>query len=215
MTSLHDKKVANQKMAKEIQTLAQQDLLPNISNKLEEVSKYIEKSFKNSEEKKGLTATKIYNIIASRSVVDIASPYDKSYTPQELAVAFNYYVKMMADINEYVSMPPDKSSFCLLLGICDDTYDNYLQDPERCDVMKMVETYIKGAKLTSAQLGETKEISTIFELKSRHGLVEAQAPTTIIHEKKLDVEDIRSQLAEMKRGKITEARYEEKGEGNE
>ena len=63
---------------------------------------------------------------------------------------------------------------------------------------------------TQAQLGELKEISTIFDLKSQHGFVEAQAPTTIIHEKKIDVEDIRSQLMELKRGKAIEMDYEEK-----
>lgn len=207
---VHNAKVKNQQIVQAIQEQAKENLLPTIANKCEEVSKYIEEKLKGYSEAKGLTTTEIFNVIANRSIADIATITNKGYTPQELAIAFNYYVQMMTEINKYTAMPPSKSTFCLMLGISLVTYNNYLQDPERSEVMNMVETYITGVKLTSAQLGETKEISTIFDLKAQHGFVEVQAPTTIIHEKKIDVEDIRSQLAELRRGKAQDAEYEEK-----
>lgn len=209
---LHKDKVKNQDIVREIQLQAQKDLLPNVATKCAEVANYIAEKFADREESKGLTSTEIFNVIANRSISDLATITNKGYTPQELGIALNYYIKMMAEINKYTPMPPSKSTFCLMLGISTVAYNNYLQDPEKSEIMNMVETYITGAKLTSAQLGEIKEISTMFDLKSQHGFVEAQAPTTIIHEKRVDVEDIRTQLAEMRKGRIKEADYEEKKE---
>lgn len=210
--AIHNKKVENQKIVEKIQKQAQENLLPNVALKCAEVADYIAEKFSEDKERKGLTSTEIFNVIANRSISDLATITNKGYTPQELAIALNYYIKMMAEINKYTPMPPSKSTFCLMLGISTVAYNNYLQDPEKSDVMNMVETYITGAKLTSAQLGEIKEISTMFDLKSQHGFVEAQAPTTIIHERKVDVEDIRSQLAEMRKGRVAEAEFEEKKE---
>lgn len=206
---IHKEKVANQKIVEAIQEQAKENLLPNIANKCMEVSDFIQKQLANHEDSKGLSSAQIFNVIANRSISDISCITNKGYTPQELGVAFNYYVQMITEINKYTAMPPSKSSFCLMLGISLVTYNNYLVDPEKSEIMNMIETYITGMKLTAAQLGELKEISTIFDLKAQHGFVETQAPTTIIHEKKIDVEDIRNQLAELRRGKSTEAEYEE------
>lgn len=207
--TLHKKKIANQDIVRDIQKVTQENLLPNIKSKAEEVSKYIEKECQNINNSNGLTSTKIFDIITSRSTSDIATAGSKSYTPQELAIALNIYIKMMSDINKYVKTPPSKSSFCLLLGIGKETYNNYMADPERSNIMDIIETYITGSKLSAAQTGELREISTMFELKASHGFVEAQSPIIIKHEKKTDIDDIRNQLQEMKKGRIVEADYEE------
>ncbi len=205
----HAKKVANQDIVKDIQKATKDNLLPAIREKAEEVSKYIEKEISKIRESGGLTSAQIFDVITSRSVSDIATVGSKSYTAQELAIALNIYVKMMSEINKYVKMPPSKSSFCLLLGIGTETYNNYLVDPEKSNIMNVIDTYITGAKLTSAQVGELREISTMFELKASHGFVEAQNPVVIKHEKKADIEDIRNQLKEIKQGKVIDAEYEE------
>lgn len=205
---VHKKKTDNQDIAKSIQEKAQKNLLPNIQNKAMEVAEFIANEFEG--ETKGLTATQVFNVIANRSISDIASITNKAFTPQELGIALNIYIQMMSEINKYIKMPPSKNTFCLLLGISTSTYNNYLQDPEKIEIMNIIETYITGIKLTSAELGELKEISTMFDLKSQHGFVEAQAPITIQHERKLDIDDIRSQLREIKSGRVIEAEYEEK-----
>lgn len=207
--TLHKKKIANQDIVRDIQKVTQENLLPNVKQKAQEVSEYIEKESKKINNSEGLTSTQIFDIITSRSVSDIATAGSKSYTPQELAIALNIYIKMMSDINKYVKTPPSKSSFCLLLGIGKETYNNYMSDPERANIMDIIDTYITGSKLSSAQTGELREISTMFELKASHGFVEAQSPVVIKHETKVDIDDIRSQLQEMKRGRVTEAQYEE------
>ena len=206
---IHKKKIANQDIVRDIQKATKDNLLPAIKEKAEEVSKYIEKEVSKINESGGLTSAQIFDVITSRSVSDIATVGNKTYTAQELAIALNIYVKMMSEINKYVKMPPSKSSFCLLLGIGTDTYNSYLVDPEKCNIMNVIDTYITGAKLTSAQTGELREISTMFELKASHGFVEAQNPIVIKHENKADIEDIRSQLKEIKQGKVVDAEYEE------
>ena len=202
---IHQQKVANQDIVRDIQKAAKEMLLPTIKEKAEEVSKYIEETVKKDGTGLGLTSTQIFELITKRSVSDIATVGNKSYTPQELAIALNIYIEMMAKINKEVKMPPSKSSFCLLLGIGTETYNNYMVDPERTNIMNIIDTYITGAQLTSAQTGELKEISTMFNLKAQHGFVEAQNPIVIQHETKVDVDDIRHQLNEMKRGRVTDA----------
>lgn len=202
---IHQQKVANQDIVRDIQKAAKEMLLPTIKEKAEEVSKYIEETVKKDGTGFGLTSTQIFEVITKRSVSDIATVGNKSYTPQELAIALNIYIEMMAKINKEVKMPPSKSSFCLLLGIGTETYNNYMVDPERTNIMNIIDTYITGAQLTSAQTGELKEISTMFNLKAQHGFVEAQNPIVIQHETKVDVDDIRHQLNEMKRGRVTDA----------
>ena len=202
---IHQQKVANQDIVRDIQKATKEMLLPTIKEKAEEVSKYIEETVKKNGTGFGLTSTQIFEVITKRSVSDIATVGNKSYTPQELAIALNIYIEMMAKINKEVKMPPSKSSFCLLLGIGTETYNNYMVDPERTNIMNIIDTYITGAQLTSAQTGELKEISTMFNLKAQHGFVEAQNPIVIQHETKVDVDDIRHQLNEMKRGRVTDA----------
>ncbi len=202
---IHQQKVANQDIVRDIQKATKEMLLPTIKEKAEEVSKYIEETVKKDGTGFGLTSTQIFEVITKRSVSDIATVGNKSYTPQELAIALNIYIEMMAKINKEVKMPPSKSSFCLLLGIGTETYNNYMVDPERTNIMNIIDTYITGAQLTSAQTGELKEISTMFNLKAQHGFVEAQNPIVIQHETKVDVDDIRHQLNEMKRGRVTDA----------
>lgn len=207
---IHEKKIKNQDLVKTIQKVAKENLISDIQDKAKEVSEYLENSIKKIEDNNGLTSTKIYEIITNRSTSDIATIGNKSFTPQELAIAFNIYVKMMAKINKYVKMPPSKNTFCLLLGISTVTYNNYLQDQDRSEIMNIIETYITGANINSAQIGEIKEISTMFELKAQHGFVEASAPIVFKHEGKVDIDDIKSQLNEIKKGRLLEADYEEK-----
>lgn len=159
-----------------------------------------------------MTATKILPIIANRSITDISLAGNQTYTPQELAIAFNIYVDMINKINDYVKMPPSKNSFCLLLGISTATYNDYLADQDKANIMNIIETYITGAIITSAETGELREISSIFNLKSQHGYVEAQAPIVVKHENEVSISDIQAQLLELKtgKGKVKEAKYTEK-----
>ncbi len=200
-------KVLNHEIAEKVFEATKEQLLPSIRQKAEEVSLYLEKVLKEKDDR-GLTATKILPLIAKRSLTDTVNT-TKTFTPQELAVAFNIYVDMIDKINNYTKFPPNKGTFCQMLGISRATYDNYMQDPSKAEIMRIIDDYITTTILTSSQIGELKELSSMFTLKSNHGFVEATTPIVIKHEKTKDIDDIRAKINSMK-NKTIEAEYEEK-----
>lgn len=199
--------MAKQELAKKVQEDTKSLLLPTIRNKMNEVAEVIREKVSDNN---GLTISQILPLITKRSTADIATIQNKSYTPYELGEALNIYMEMVAKINTICKFPPSKGSFCALLGISRKTYDNYMCDPEKIDIMGIIDDYITTSVLTSAQLGELREISSMFTLKSQHGFVEASAPMVIEHKKVTDVDDINKQLEALKKDKIIEAEWSEK-----
>lgn len=198
--------IQKQEIIKQIQEETKEMLLPTVREKMNNVAEVIKEKVSKSN---GLTVSQILPLITRRSTADIATIQNKSYTPYELGEALNIYIDMIAEINKHCKFPPSKGSFCALLGITRKTYDNYMVDPNKMDVMGLIDDYITTSKLTSSQLGELKEISTIFDLKSQHGFVEQQAPMIIEHKKTTDIEEITAQLQALKGEKIIDAEYEE------
>lgn len=200
--------MAKQELAKKVQEETKDLLLPSIRNKMNEVAEVIKEKVSNNN---GLTISQILPLITKRSTSDIATIQNKSYTSYELGEALNIYMEMVAKINTICKFPPSKGSFCALLGISRKTYDNYMVDPDKIDIMGIIDDYITTSVLTSAQLGELREISSMFTLKSQHGFVEASAPVVIEHKKEVPIDDIQKQLQALKRdGTIIDAEWEEK-----
>lgn len=198
--------IKKQEIVKQIQTETKDILLPTIREKMKSVAQVIEEKVSSNN---GLTISQILPLITKRSTSDIATIQNKTYTPYELGEALNIYMEMIAKINEICKFPPSKGSFCALLGISRKTYDNYMCDPEKIDIMGIIDDYITTSVLTSAQLGELREISSMFTLKSQHGFVEAQAPMVIEHKKTTDVEAIQAQIKALKKNNVIEAEWEE------
>lgn len=205
----HRKKIQQQNLVQKIENETKEMLLPSIREKAEKVSELIVEKLKEDKEIKGLTASQIIPLIANRSLVDIALANNITYTSQELAIAFNIYLEMWAKINEYVKYPQNKQNFCSLLGISVSTFDNYMQDAEKSEITRFIDDCISNTNITSAQLGELREITTMFINKSQHKWVEAQAPTVIEYKKTTDIDEIKSKIAEIKKGKIIEADFKE------
>ena len=199
-------KVKQIELVNEIKEKTKALLLPSIHKKMESVAELIKEKVSNNN---GLTVSQILPLITKRSREDIACIQNKTYTSYELGEALNIYIDMIAEINKICKFPPSKGSFCALLGITRKTYDNYLCDPEKVDVMGLIDDYITTTALTSAQLRELDSITTMFSLKAQHGFVEAQAPMVIEHKKTTDIDTINAQLEALKGNKIIEADYEE------
>lgn len=204
-----DKKLQQQEqLVNQIKEETKDLLLPSIRNKMNEVAEVIKEKVSQNN---GLTVSQILPLITKRSTSDIAIIQNKSYTSYELGEALNIYMEMIAKINTICKYPPSKGSFCALLGISRKTYDNYMVDPEKMDIMGLIDDYITTSVLTSAQLGELREISSMFTLKSQHGFVEASAPVVIEHKKETNIEEIQNQLNALKKeGTIIDAEFEEK-----
>lgn len=201
-----NKKMQEQELAKKIQEETKEILLPTIREKMNNVAEVIKDKVSHTN---GLTISQILPIITKRTTEDIATIQNKSYTPYELGEALNIYMEMVAKINSVCKFPPSKGSFCALLGISRKTYDNYMCDPDKIDIMGIIDDYITTSVLTSAQLGELREISSMFTLKSQHGFIEAQAPVVIEHKKETNIDEIQAQLSALKKGKVIDAEFEE------
>lgn len=205
--TMEKEKMAKQELAKKVQEETKDLLLPTIRNKMNEVAEVIKEKVSSNN---GLTISQILPLITKRSTSDIATIQNKSYTSYELGEALNIYMEMIAKINTICKFPPSKGSFCALLGISRKTYDNYMVDPDKIDIMGIIDDYITTSVLTSAQLGELREISSMFTLKSQHGFVEASAPVVIEHKKEVPIDEIQNQLEALKRNNIIDAEWEEK-----
>lgn len=199
--------VKHREIANKMLEHSKKDLIPTMQKKLKEVSQKIEDLVGKDE---GLIATQIELIISNRSLNDIAcSITNKSFTPEELIIGLELYRQVIAKINEKIAYPPSVFTFCSFMNMSTATYKNYKTDPDRSEAIQMIDDYIAGVKLTSAQLGKIKEVTTIFELKSVHGFYEAQAPVVVKQNIKLDINEIQNQVKALNNEKIVDADYEE------
>lgn len=200
-------KVLHRELANTMFEEAKKELIPLMQNKVNEIAEKMEELVGKD---KGLITTQIELIIGNRSLYEIASgTIQKSFTPEELMIGLEMYRQVIAKVNEKVVYPPSIFTFCSFIGITSTTYNNYKSDPDRAEVIQMIEDYISGIQFTSAQIGKIKEITTIFGMKAIHGFYENPAPVIIKNDIKLDIDEIQSQLKALNKGKAIEVEYEE------
>lgn len=201
------KEIEKQKLIKQIKEESKDKLLPTLKEKTKEATQYIvDLLMKNGEDK--VNNIQIMSIIAQRSLVDIVNACNVTYTPQEIMIGFNLYLEMINKINEIKKFPPTVESFAIFMGISRTTYNNWLVDPNKKDVMDYIHSYLLGMLATSALTGEVREISAMYQQKVM-GKIEATAPIIVEHKKTEDVDEIQAQLKALKKDKIIEAEYEE------
>lgn len=196
-----DKKIiAKQKLVEEIKQEAHEQLLPTIKKKMMETTNLIISILK-EKGANNVNSNQIMSLIAKKSMYEIATGSNNSYSSQEIAIAFNLYLEMINKINEIKAFSPTVESFCVFAGISTTTYENYRVDPEKKEIMDFIHSYLLGSLSTSALNGEVKEISAIYIQKTM-GKVEQQAPTVVEYKKTANVDDIRQQINNLKRDKI-------------
>ncbi len=151
------------------------------------------------EEVQGLSSIEINEMIRPCNL--IGQPV--RYTTEQLQIVFEYYRKAMVEINRKIKYPPSKENFCAFAGISTSTYNTYLMSPDESkqEIMLMIDDYIRENMLTSAQVGETKEVTTIFRGKTGHGMVEATAPIVIEHRSETDLSKVNAMIETIKAGK--------------
>ena len=202
-------KINHRKIANKMMKESQKNLIPTMNNKLKEIINKIRELKIDSDS--GLVSTQIELILSNRNIYDIASSSAiKEYTSEELMIGFEMYRNVIAEINKKFSYPPSVFTFCGFMNISTTTYKNYKSNPDKNEVIQMIDDYIAGIQLTSAQLGKLKEITTIFGLKSLHGFYEAQAPVHVKKEIKVDLDEIDRQIKALNKGKPIDVEYEEK-----
>lgn len=202
------KKENSQKLVKKIQDESKEKLLPMLQEKSQELTSYIVDLLHEKGEE-NVNNTQILSLIARKSLSEIAMNTSRiSYTPQEIVMGFNLYLDMINKINAIKKYPPTVESFSMFMGISRNTYNNWLVDSEKKDVMDYIHSYLLGVLATGGLTGEVKEISSMF-LQKCMGKQEIQQP--IQHEVtvKTDIDEINAQLEALKGKKIIDAEYDE------
>ena len=204
-----EKKIQDrEQLVNQIREESKEKLLPTLKKKTTELTNYIIELLKNKGEEK-VNNIQIMSLIAQRSMLEVANVGNITYTPQEIMLGFNLYLEMINKINEIKKFPPTVESFSIFMGISRSTYNNWLVDPDKREVMDYIHSYLLGVLATGGLMGEVREISAMY-LQKTMGKVEAQQPIVVKHEKATDVEDINRQLEALKRDNVIDADWTEK-----
>ena len=190
----HKKELAKQELVEQIKEESKQMLLPNLKEKMKETTDMIVSLLKEKE----LNNIQIMSMIAKGSLLDSVLGGNVSYTPQELRIGFDLYLDMINKINEIKLFPPTIESFTAFMGISRDTYNNYLVDYEKKDVMNYIHSYLLGVLATGGLTGEIREITGIY-LGKTMGKVEQAQPIVVEHKKVTDINEIQQKLASLKK----------------
>jgi len=201
----HKKELAKQKLIQDIKEESKNMLLPNLKEKMIATTDLIVNLLK----EKGLNNIQIMSMIAKGSLLENALGGNVGYTPQELKIGFDLYLDMINKINEIKPFPPTVESFCNFMGISKTTYDNYLVDFERKDIMSFIHSYLLGVLATGGLTGEMREISSIF-IQKHMGKTEQTQPIVVEHKKVTNIDEIQQKLASLKKENIIDANYNEK-----
>lgn len=151
------------------------------------------------EEVQGLSSIEINEILRPHNLIG-ANP---KYSADQLRIVFDYYREALVAINRKFKYPPSKENFCAFAGMSTSTYNKYLISPneDMQELMLMIDDYIRENMLTSAQIGETREITTMFRGKTAHGMVEASSPVVVEHRTETDLTKIQQMIQRVQEGK--------------
>ena len=151
------------------------------------------------EEVQGLSSIEINEILRPHNLIG-SNP---KYSTDQLRIIFDYYREALIIINRKYKYPPSKENFCAFAGMSTATYNKYLMsaDENMQELMLMIDDYIRENMLTSAQIGETREITTMFRGKTAHGMVEASSPIVVEHRSETDMSQINKMIEMVKAGK--------------
>ncbi len=171
----------------------------NLPQELDRRLAIITDNIRLQKEVEGLSSIEINEILRPHNVIG-SSP---KYSADQLRIIFDYYREALVMVNKKFKYPPSKENFCAFAGMSTSTYNKYLTSPneEMQELMLMIDDYIRENMLTSAQIGETKEITTMFRGKTAHGMVEAQSPIVVEHRSETDISQINKMIEAVKAGK--------------
>ena len=198
-----DKKIVEQQKKEMLVKAGEKSILEEykkeLPQKLETRLNEIAEQLSVKEEVQGLSTIEINEILRPHNL--IGQPL--KYTAEELNIVFEYYRQAIVRINKKVKYPPSKGSFCAFADISTATYNNYLMSPDESmqDVIMRINDYLTDTTLTSAQLKEIDNITTMFRSKAEFGMVEAQSAIVVEHKHETDMNKISAMIQQLKQGK--------------
>lgn len=202
MNNIKDKNIEiNRKNKMEVRELEEfyvngtiTDLLPKLNeekdklvNKMVEYAKENQKPCKWDKEGNVIkTETEIKPIVINhyffKSIVPLGSKIPM-YSAEQLSMAFDYYMDIVANINEHIgNYPTSLTTFCKFLGISLTTLRTYRnsEDIDMRNIVEKIYDQIGEENITMSQMGIVRERSTIFKLKTQNELTETATPNVNI-----------------------------------
>lgn len=139
----------------------------------------------------------VINTYFLRSICPIGS-VEPMYNAEKLALVFDYYNYVVAEINEKIGdYPSSLTSFCKMAGITLTTLRNYKnsEDMNMRIIVEKIYDQIGDENLTLSQMGLSKERTTMFKLRSQNEMTEAERPNVNINiSEKVDSKVIEDRL---------------------
>lgn len=157
----------------------------------------------------GLTSTKIHQLISRQTYYSTNGSI--SYSPKEIMIVFDAYKSVIEIINRKCLFVPSLKNFCAFAGISSNTFMNYLQSPDedKRNAARMVDDYLSDMLLDAAKMRRTEAAPSIFEAKSVHQMTEAVNPMVIQSGSNINIDSVKSKIAQIRQGHIVEAEYKE------
>ena len=166
----------------------------NIEEQKEKITEELIKFAESHKIKKYDRFGNVINEVVEVKPIVISSYFFKSITPIEgvmptynaerLGLVFNYYLYILAEINDKIgNYPPSLTNFCKLAGITLSTLRNYRNssDIHMRNVVEKIYDQIGDDNITMSQMGIVKERSTMFKLKSQNEVTEKPTPNININ----------------------------------
>jgi hypothetical protein len=136
-----------------------------------------------------------------KPIIPITSQ-EPMYNAEKLGMVFDYYCDLLAEVNDKIGyFPSSLTSFCKLASITLNTLRSYRygDDLNMRIVAEKIYDQISDENITLSQLGDVRERSTIFKLKSQNELVEKEQPKVSINiTEKPDLDRIQERLNKYK-----------------
>lgn len=125
------------------------------------------------------------------------------YNAEKLSMVFDYYCDIIAEVNDKIGYYPSSlTSFCRLCGITLNTLRTYRnsEDYNMRVIAEKIYDQIGDENVTMSQLGNVKERSTLFKLKSQNEMVEKVQPQVKVNVGvEVDLNKIQEKLDKYKR----------------
>ncbi len=202
MLETKDKKIVEIQKKEQLVKAGEKSILEDykreLPQKLETRINEIAEQLSTRKEVQGLSTIEINELLRPHNVIGGGI----KYTAEQLNIVFEYYRQAIIAINKKVKYPPSKENFCAFANISTASYNQLLMsnDEAKQEVMLRIDDYIRENMLTSAQVGELREITTMFRGKTAHGLVEAQAPIVVEHHTETDMSKINEMISKLQKG---------------
>lgn len=125
----------------------------------------------------------------------------RKLAPEDYLNAYEWFCRLMEDINKYIVFIPDKQTYSAFVNITDDVYNELLIDQTFGPTFKSIDNGFVSTNFVGAQAGIVDSKTTIAKLQTRdagHNLVKNPEAITVNNFQAIDKQQIAAQFERWK-----------------